>query len=111
MNALRLAVMEFRRQKRPLQVVAVIFLMLLPLLYGALYLWSAWDPYGDLDRLPVALVDQDLPVAVDGRQIAAGREFVDQLEIALARVPAAHGGEHTGRPRLHGHVEVPAEPR
>ena len=28
------------------------WLMLLPLLYGALYLWSFWDPYDRLDRIP-----------------------------------------------------------
>lgn len=39
--------------------LALAAVVLLPLLYAGLYLWSFWDPQGHLDRLPVALVTQD----------------------------------------------------
>ena len=44
-----------------------ILLILVPLLYGALYLWSNWDPYGRLDKVPVAVVNSDtgIPVCLD----------------------------------------------
>lgn len=79
MRALRLAAFEFRRQKTALQRLAVAFLVLIPLLYGALYLWSNWDPYGRTDRVPVAVVNNDRPVEVDGATVHAGRRFTDAL--------------------------------
>ena len=29
--------------------VAIVVLMLLPLVYGALYLWAYWDPFGHVN--------------------------------------------------------------
>lgn len=75
-----LARLELRRFYRGrLPRAALVALLLLPLLYGALYLWSFWNPYGHLDRLPVALVQQDHAVTVQGKRIDAGRELADQL--------------------------------
>lgn len=54
-------------------------LLLLPLLYGALYLWAFWDPYARLDKIPVALVDADRGASVGGRQITAGRDLAAGL--------------------------------
>ncbi|BFO20761.1 hypothetical protein SHKM778_71490 [Streptomyces sp. KM77-8] len=55
-----LAALELRRFGRgKLPRAALVALLVLPLLYGALYLWSFWDPYGRLDRIPVALVNDD----------------------------------------------------
>jgi putative membrane protein len=36
--------------------------------------------YGRLDRIPVAVVNQDVPVTVDGVQVNAGQQFVQQLQ-------------------------------
>src|SRR6478736_3479284 len=49
---------RFRRGRLPRLAVAA--MLLVPLLYGALYLWAFWSPTSHLDRLPVALVDADL---------------------------------------------------
>ena len=52
MRSPRLAALELRRFGRgKLPRAALVALLLLPLLYGALYLWSFWDPYGRLDRV------------------------------------------------------------
>lgn len=60
MRSPKLAALELRRFGRgKLPRAALAALLLLPLLYGALYLWSFWDPYGRLDRIPVALVNDD----------------------------------------------------
>ena len=75
-----LARLELRRFSRGrLPRAALVALMLLPLLYGALYLWSFWNPYGHLDRLPVALVNLDRPVTVQGQRIDAGGELGSEL--------------------------------
>ena len=76
----RLAGYELRRFKGPLPILALLFLMLVPLMYGALYLWSNWDPYGKLDQVPVAVVNQDQPVVVNGKTVDAGNRLVSELE-------------------------------
>ncbi len=59
---------------------AIVVLMLLPLVYGALYLWAFWDPFGNVNKMPVALVNADKGTEVKGQKINAGAE----VEKALA---------------------------
>ncbi|MEO7127131.1 MAG: YhgE/Pip family protein [Nakamurella sp.] len=70
---------ELRRFGSAMQRVAILFPVGIPLLYGALYLWSNWDRYGRLDQVPVAVVNLDQPVTVQGKTVDAGAQFVDQL--------------------------------
>lgn len=80
MRSPRLAALELRRFGRGrLPRAALAALLLLPLLYGALYLWSFWDPYGRLDRIPVALVNDDKGATAAGKRIAAGDEITGKL--------------------------------
>ncbi|AEW93591.1 MULTISPECIES: YhgE/Pip family protein [Streptomycetaceae] len=79
MRAPRLAALELRKFGRGKLPVAALVALLLPLLYGALYLCSFWDPYGRLDKVPVALVDEDKGATVKGERIAAGDEIVKKL--------------------------------
>lgn len=80
MRSPKLAALELRRFGRgKLPRAALVALLLLPLLYGALYLWSFWDPYGRLDRIPVALVNADRGARVDGRQLTAGDDITKRL--------------------------------
>ena len=79
-KTVRLATYELRRFKGPLPIIALLFLLLIPTLSGALYLWSTWDPYGKLDQVPVAVVNQDVPVQVEGRTVAAGDRLVAELQ-------------------------------
>ncbi|MBU4337101.1 MAG: YhgE/Pip family protein, partial [Actinobacteria bacterium] len=68
---------RFRRGILPKAAIAAI--ILIPLLYGALYLWAFWDPTGRLDRLPVALVNSDVGATNDGVALDAGDDVVAQL--------------------------------
>ncbi|WP_251093020.1 YhgE/Pip domain-containing protein [Streptomyces sp. Caat 7-52] len=80
MRSPRLAALELRRFGRGrLPRAALVALLVLPLLYGALYLWSFWDPYGRLDRIPVALVNDDKGATAGGKKISAGDDIVDGL--------------------------------
>ncbi|MET0604340.1 MAG: YhgE/Pip domain-containing protein [Baekduia sp.] len=81
MSALRLAIFELRRFRGPLRRAAVAFMVIVPTLYAGVYLYSSWDPYGRVDKIPVAVVNQDRPVEVDGKTIDAGQQFVDQLRV------------------------------
>lgn len=51
----------------PLARLALVALMLVPVLYGGLYLWANRDPYAGLDRVPAALVVLD-----EGAQVTSG---------------------------------------
>ncbi len=76
----QLAGYEFRRFKGPLPIFALLFLVLVPVLYGALYLWSSWDPFGKTDQIPVAVVNEDQPITTaSGTVVDAGSRVVNEL--------------------------------
>ncbi|WP_369211560.1 YhgE/Pip family protein [Streptomyces flavofungini] len=80
MRSPKLAALELRRFGRGrLPRAALAALLLLPLLYGALYLCSFWDPYGRLDRIPVALVNEDKGASAQGKKLDAGDSIVRGL--------------------------------
>ncbi|WP_107657116.1 YhgE/Pip domain-containing protein [Nocardia suismassiliense] len=104
MKALRLALLEFRRFRGPLlRKLVPIGLALIPLLYGSLYLWSNWDPYGKTDQIPVAVVIEDRPVTANGQVVDAGKQFEQQLRATpkfqwhFVDRPAAEDGLVHGR--------------
>ncbi|MET8676521.1 YhgE/Pip domain-containing protein [Streptomyces sp. NPDC004647] len=80
MRSPKLAALELKRFGRGrLPRAALAALLLLPLLYGALYLWSFWDPYGRLEKIPVALVNSDKGATAQGKKIEAGDDIVRGL--------------------------------
>ncbi|MFE4592476.1 YhgE/Pip family protein [Streptomyces laurentii] len=80
MRSPRLAALELKRFGRgKLPRAALVAILLLPLLYGALYLWSFWDPYSRLDKLPVALVNEDKGATAAGQKITAGADITENL--------------------------------
>lgn len=61
-------------------LIPVIAVMLVPLLYSALFLGAFWDPYAKLDKVPVAIINEDVGAELNGERLAIGDEFVDQLK-------------------------------
>jgi putative membrane protein len=85
LSPFHLAAAELRRFRgHPLRAAALAAIVLIPLVYGGLYLWFAWDPYGELDHMPVAVVNEDTGATVDvnGDTIAinGGDQLVEQLQ-------------------------------
>jgi len=70
---------ELHRFKGRLPKLALVFVLLVPLLYGAIYLAANWDPYGKLDRLPVAVVNLDTGTTYDHKAVHAGDDFTRSL--------------------------------
>ena len=68
---------RFGKGKMP--KIALVVLMFIPLIYGALYLWAFWAPNDAMDNLPVALVNADAGASRDGKPVTAGKDLVDQL--------------------------------
>lgn len=85
MSPFKLAATELRRFRgHPIRTAALVAIILIPLVYGGLYLWFAWDPYGKLEHMPVAVVNEDQGATVDVNgettPINGGDQLVDQLE-------------------------------
>jgi putative membrane protein len=59
--------------------IALIFLLIVPLLYSGFFLAGYWNPYGRLDKLPVAVVNLDKGSTMDNKSIDAGKDFVTNL--------------------------------
>ncbi|MCK8468776.1 YhgE/Pip domain-containing protein [Microbacterium sp. KSW4-16] len=68
---------RYYRGRMPRLAVAVIILM--PLLYGALYLWAFWNPFGNVDNLPVAIINLDEGAESQGERIDAGTQVVQGI--------------------------------
>ncbi|GAB2513445.1 ABC-2 family transporter protein [Corynebacterium atrinae] len=68
---------RFSRGKLPPLALTVI--IMLPLLFGGLFVWSYWDPIDRINKMPIALVNSDEGASVDGQQIKAASQIVDKL--------------------------------
>jgi putative membrane protein len=79
-KTLRLALLELLRFREGRPRLVPLALALVPLLSAGVYLWATWDVYGRLDRIPVAVVNQDVPVSARGVVVDAGQIFVQQLQ-------------------------------
>ena len=57
--------------------------VILPLIYGGLYLWAFWDPYGKMENLPVAIVNEDKCAykleKKENKEYCFGQELIDKL--------------------------------
>ncbi|GAA5084389.1 YhgE/Pip domain-containing protein [Microbacterium yannicii] len=62
-----------------MSLIALIALMVVPILYGGLYLWANRDPYGQLDQVPVALVVADSGAQLNGTDRNLGDEVAQEL--------------------------------
>ena len=71
---------ELRRFRRGLPLLALLFILLVPAIYGALYLSANWDPYGAMDRLPVAIVNEDEPVQRGDTTLRTGADMTERLK-------------------------------
>ncbi|MGF9649882.1 YhgE/Pip domain-containing protein [Pseudarthrobacter oxydans] len=81
MTVLRLGRSELKRMTGGLlPKLTILALTMVPLLYGAVYLYANWDPYGNLDQIDAALVVEDTgATAGDGSELQAGREVAGSL--------------------------------
>ena len=66
--------------KNKFLIVALIAIITIPTIYTTLFLGSMWDPYGKVDNLPVAVVNEDKPVTYEGKDVNVGEKFVDKLK-------------------------------
>lgn len=81
MKALKVAAEELEKIIKSRFIrVAVIVVAFMPLLYSFLYLYAFWDPYSKLDKLPVAVVNEDKGGMSEGKETNFGDEIVKKLK-------------------------------
>lgn len=66
----------FRTKDLIIPMIAILFI---PVLYAGMFLWAFWDPYANMDDLPVAIVNMDTGAELDGEELALGKELTDTL--------------------------------
>lgn len=66
----------FKNRMKLISIIAIIFI---PILYAGVYLWAFWDPYGNLDKLPVAVVNEDTGTELNGEALEIGKDLVENL--------------------------------
>ena len=81
MTALRLALTELRRiGASRVGRLALVAMVLVPSIYGGLYLYANNDPYGGLNRVPAALVVEDTGTTLStGERLEVGDQVVETL--------------------------------
>ena len=62
-----------------LGIASLIAIMIVPIVYGGLYLWGNKDPYGNLKNVPAALVVADAGTTVGGKPVNYGKDAGAQL--------------------------------
>ncbi|WP_125129897.1 YhgE/Pip domain-containing protein [Microbacterium sp. 10M-3C3] len=96
-----------------MSLIALIALLAVPILYGGLYLWANQDPYGNLSRVPVALVVEDQGATVNGEQRNFGDEVAGELlggdAFQWHRVDAAAAEQGLSDGTYDFTVEIPAD--
>ncbi|MCZ2260318.1 YhgE/Pip family protein [Sporosarcina sp. G11-34] len=60
-------------------IVPMIAILFIPVLYAGMFLWAFWDPYANMDDLPVAVVNLDEGAEMDGVELQLGKELSDTL--------------------------------
>jgi putative membrane protein len=88
----------------PLARLALVALMLVPVLYGGLYLWANRDPYAGLDKVPAALVVDDR----GGQAQDVATELLDGHAFDWHRVSAATAASGVESGRYDFSVTLPA---
>lgn len=62
-----------------LLIVVLLVIILIPAMYAGFFLASMWDPYGDLQYLPVAVVNKDEPVTYNDQELTVGDDLAQNL--------------------------------
>ncbi|WP_099025661.1 YhgE/Pip domain-containing protein [Mycolicibacterium palauense] len=93
--------------------VALVTVIVMPLLYGAMYLWAFWNPFAEVDKVPVALVNEDTGAVAQGQELHAGDEIASALldsgALQLHEVSAQDAAAGVADGRYYFSVTLPAD--
>ncbi|BCG57638.1 YhgE/Pip domain-containing protein [Paenibacillus sp. URB8-2] len=66
--------------KKPMTLITLLVVLFIPILYSGVYLKAFWDPYGNLDKMPIAIVNEDKGADYEGTRLNAGHDLVEELK-------------------------------
>ncbi|WP_036724107.1 YhgE/Pip domain-containing protein, partial [Paenibacillus forsythiae] len=66
--------------KKPMTLITILAVLFIPTLYSGVYLKAFWDPYGNLDKMPIAIVNEDKGADYEGTRLHAGEDLVEELK-------------------------------
>ena len=93
--------------------IALVTIILMPLLYGAMYLWAFWNPFAEVNKVPVALVNEDAGAVAQGMPLRAGDEVADALmksgQLDLRQVSAADAAAGVASGKYYFSITLPTE--
>ena len=102
-----------RYSRGALPRIALLTVIVMPLLYGAMYLWAFWNPFGEVDKVPVALVNSDTGAVAQGQKIRAGdevaRSLIDSKQLDLHEVSAREADAGVASGKYYFSITVPAD--
>jgi len=100
---------RYFRGKLPRLAIGTIILM--PLLYGAMYLWAFWNPFSKVDDIPAAIVNLDQGAALKGKPLEAGKEVTESLiesgELDLTQMSAGEAAADLASGSIYYVVTIP----
>lgn len=92
-------------------LVAIIAILFIPVLYSGMFLWAFWDPYANLQDLPVAIVNEDTGAVLDGEELQLGKELteklVDSKQFDFIEVEAANAEEQLKEQNYYILIKIP----
>lgn len=93
--------------------LALLVIILMPLLYGALYLWAFWNPFDAVNKMPVAIVNLDKGAEVAGTETNVGAEVTQQIiesgQLDLHQVGEAEARDGLAHGRYYFTVTLPED--
>lgn len=66
--------------KKPKVFIPIIVVLFIPVLYSGMFLAAFWDPYGKMNEIPVAIVNEDKGAKFEGKSLDAGNDLVEELK-------------------------------
>lgn len=105
---------DFKRYYRGrMPRLALIVIILMPLMYGALYLWAFWNPFNAVDKIPVALVNADAGTTVQGTKLDAGAQvaqgLIDSKQLDLHEVSEKDAADGVRDGKYYFSITLPSD--
>ncbi|MBI3689735.1 MAG: ABC transporter permease, partial [Mycolicibacterium aromaticivorans] len=93
--------------------IALITIILMPLLYGAMYLWAFWNPFAAVNKVPAALVNEDSGAQAQGKPLRAGDQVAKALkdsgQLQLHETSAADAARGLADGTYYFTITIPAD--
>lgn len=67
-------------KKHKFYMLVIFVLFFVPSIYAVTFLGSLWNPYGEVSKLPVAVVNKDQAVTYQGKKLKVGHDLKNELE-------------------------------